>query len=258
MSWYYVVDGASRGPVQEGEIAELFQNGGLSPETLVWKEGMDAWIPLQESPLAAAVQQVTASPVAASAQHVCAECGKTFPDSEMIQYEQSWVCAGCKPVFIQRMMEGAERKGTLSYASIAKRFVAVFIDGIIIFGVIILVSVLPMAALGSLGTGPDHETMGAQTWFAVLFTIISYGVGPAFEIFFIGKYGATPGKMLIGIKVVTPEGGRISYGRATGRYFGKIVSALILYIGYLMAFWDPERRALHDRMCGSRVINRER
>jgi len=33
---------------------------------------------------------------------------------------------------------------------------------------------------------------------------------------------------------------------------------MILYIGFLMAFWDPERRALHDMMCGSRVINRER
>jgi len=59
------------------------------------------------------------------------------------------------------------------------------------------------------------------------------------------------------IKVVTPDGGRISYARATGRHFAKILSGIICYIGYLMAFWDDEKRALHDRMCGTRVITQE-
>jgi uncharacterized RDD family membrane protein YckC len=83
---------------------------------------------------------------------------------------------------------------------------------------------------------------------------VSYGLPAAYEIFFIGAYGATLGKMLMKIKVVTPEGGRISYARATGRHFAKLLSGIILYIGYLMAFWDDEKRALHDRMCGTRVI----
>ena len=86
--------------------------------------------------------------------------------------------------------------------------------------------------------------------------LLEYGLPAAFEIFFIGKYGATPGKMLMKIKVVTPDGGPVSYGRATGRYFAKMLSAIILYIGFLMAFWDEEKRALHERICNTRVVNR--
>ncbi len=86
--------------------------------------------------------------------------------------------------------------------------------------------------------------------------LVSYGLPAAYEIFFIGAYGATLGKMMMKIKVVTPDGGRISYARATGRHFAKFLSGIILYIGFLMAFWDEEKRALHDRMCGTRVISR--
>jgi uncharacterized RDD family membrane protein YckC len=81
-----------------------------------------------------------------------------------------------------------------------------------------------------------------------------YVLPPLYEIFMIGKYGATWGKMAVKIKVVAPDGGRISYGRSTGRYFAKILSAMILYIGFLMAIWDKEKRALHDQICQTRVI----
>jgi uncharacterized RDD family membrane protein YckC len=60
--------------------------------------------------------------------------------------------------------------------------------------------------------------------------------------------------MLMKIKVVTADGIPMSYGRSTGRYFAKILSGLIIYIGYLMAFWDEEKRALHDRICKTRVV----
>ena len=55
--------------------------------------------------------------------------------------------------------------------------------------------------------------------------------------------------MLLKIKVVTAEGGKISYGRATGRYFAQNLERNNIGIGYLMAIWDEEKRALHDRLC---------
>jgi uncharacterized RDD family membrane protein YckC len=67
-------------------------------------------------------------------------------------------------------------------------------------------------------------------------------------------YGATPGKMALGLKIVRPDGGPISAGRAVGRYFAEILSALTLMIGYMMAGWDSEKRALHDRIADTRVI----
>lgn len=68
---------------------------------------------------------------------------------------------------------------------------------------------------------------------------------------------ATLGKMALGIKVVDLDGNRISFGKATGRYFGKIISTLIIYIGFMMAGWTIRKQALHDIMAGCLVINEE-
>jgi uncharacterized RDD family membrane protein YckC len=51
------------------------------------------------------------------------------------------------------------------------------------------------------------------------------------------------------------SGNRISFGRATGRYFGKIVSGVILYIGFLMAGFTQQKQALHDIMASCLVVN---
>ena len=59
-------------------------------------------------------------------------------------------------------------------------------------------------------------------------------------------YQATLGKMLIGIKVIDLKGRRISFLRATGRYFGKILSGLILGIGFLMIVFTEKKQGLHD------------
>jgi uncharacterized RDD family membrane protein YckC len=79
-------------------------------------------------------------------------------------------------------------------------------------------------------------------------------VGVAYEAGMIANYGATFGKMALGLKVVRADGTKLDLGVSVGRYFAKILSAIILMIGYLMAFWDPEKRALHDRLCETRVI----
>jgi len=61
---------------------------------------------------------------------------------------------------------------------------------------------------------------------------------------------ATLGKMALGIVVTDLNGERISFGRATGRYFGQIVSAITLCIGFLMCAWTEKGQCLHDMMAG--------
>jgi uncharacterized RDD family membrane protein YckC len=56
------------------------------------------------------------------------------------------------------------------------------------------------------------------------------------------------------LKVVMAEGDRVSYARAIGRHFAKYISGLILCIGYIMIGFDEQKRALHDRICDTRVI----
>jgi uncharacterized RDD family membrane protein YckC len=75
-----------------------------------------------------------------------------------------------------------------------------------------------------------------------------------FSLFESSRWMATPGKKLLGIKVTDLSGNRISFGRATGRYFAKFFSAIILGIGYLMAAFTSKKQALHDIIADTLVI----
>jgi uncharacterized RDD family membrane protein YckC len=243
MAWHYVLNGVSQGPVEEAEVRRLHQENIITVETPVWTEGMAEWVPFQNSALAQA--GVAAGHPATT--HACVECGKLFPEDEMLQYENAWVCAACKPVFFQRIKEGVAPKGSFVYAGIGKRFVAIIIDGIIL-DIVLLPGIILLVGV----QGLTHN--GLSPGVSALIYLVQYLVPAAYEIILVGMYGATLGKMLMKIKVVTAEGGRVSYGRSTGRYFSKMLSGIILGIGYLMAFWDDEKRALHDRICKTRVI----
>lgn len=65
---------------------------------------------------------------------------------------------------------------------------------------------------------------------------------------------ATLGKIMMGIKVTDTEGNKISFGKATVRFFSKILSGLILGIGYFMAGFTEKKQALHDIIAGTLVI----
>ena len=69
-----------------------------------------------------------------------------------------------------------------------------------------------------------------------------------------GPRQATPGKRAVGMVVTDLHGGRITFRQATGRYFGKILSAAIIFIGYLMMTWDEKKQTLHDKMANTLVV----
>ena len=70
------------------------------------------------------------------------------------------------------------------------------------------------------------------------------------------KFQGTLGKMALGLIVTDLSGQPITFGRATGRYFGKIISSLTLSIGYMMAGWTQQKQALHDMMAGCLVLRK--
>jgi uncharacterized RDD family membrane protein YckC len=180
----------------------------------------------------------------------CAECGSTFAVSEMIQHGAAYVCAKCKPVFLQKLAEGADvSAGKLRYAGFWYRVGASFIDGFILFIVGIGVQlILGIAILQAARSTQVPVTM------LLLQQLIGFAVAISYETIFIGRFGATLGKMALKIHVVTGEGDRVTYLRAFARYFAKLVSLITLFIGYLMAAFDPQGRALHDRICNTRVV----
>lgn len=66
--------------------------------------------------------------------------------------------------------------------------------------------------------------------------------------------GQTVGKRLLGLRVVSVDGGRLKLGRALIRVAGYVLSAVPLYAGYLQILFDPQRRALHDRLSRTAVV----
>jgi uncharacterized RDD family membrane protein YckC len=252
MDWYYIASNQQIGPIDEAAWTNLVSAGTVNAETLVWHEGMTQWQRYGDLASGPVLTAVAAPAPAATGGIVCSECGQTFSSDEVIRHGNRWVCAGCKPVFIQKLKEGVMGSAALEYAGFWTRFAASFVDGIILWFINMAVMLLWMLALRTTFS-PEGETLRA-----ILIQFILMGVqlaiGVTYEVWFIGKYGATPGKMACKIKVVTPEGAAVTYGRAFGRYFAKLLSGLILCIGYIMAAFDDEKRALHDRICDTRVI----
>ena len=254
--WYYIENERQRGPVMEADLATLRRDGKIDGATMVWREGMADWLPLAEvQPAAGGSSPGSVPPTlgAATAQVACSQCGGLFPASEVIRYGNAAVCANCKPLFIQKLKEGANVTGAMEFAGFGTRFAAYFVDGIItgILGMIV------GALIGGIFGAAGGLSSGRAGGFIVL-QLVSAGVGlgirAAYFIYFIGKDGQTPGKKLCKIRVVNADGSPVSYGKAAGRFFGYILSSLILCIGFLMAAWDDEKRALHDRLCNTRVI----
>ncbi|MFZ5823381.1 MAG: RDD family protein [Bacillota bacterium] len=75
-------------------------------------------------------------------------------------------------------------------------------------------------------------------------------------IFFWATKGQTPGKMALGLYVITTDGQPMSYGKAAIRYLGYMVSGFILAIGFLMIAFDDAKRGLHDRIANTLVVKR--
>jgi len=183
----------------------------------------------------------------------CSQCRRMLAQSDLVQIAGNWVCGDCKPAFLSCVVAGTASSSRWHYGGFWIRFVAVFIDGILMQVVRVPISLLVLGAVASPLRTPGPNT-AALTGAMLTLTGISMLIAVLYEASMIRYFGATLGKMAIGIKVVRTDGSGISWGVSIGRYFMKIVSAFILAIGYIMAGFDAEKRALHDRVCDTRVV----
>ncbi len=235
--WYHAAEGTREGPFDEQAFAALVRQGRINADTLVWREGMADWAPYGS---------LTAGSVTGSAeQPTCMLCKKHFAESDLLRFGNSMVCVACKPLLVQTLREDASAAlGEMRTAGFGIRFGAVMIDGLILGA--------PYWILLAMGAVEAPES-GVN----IAHNLISGTVGAIYEILMVGKYGATVGKMATGLKVVDHNGRPVTMARSAGRYFAKILSGLpTLMIGYLMAAFDAENRALHDRICSTRVVRK--
>lgn len=163
------------------------------------------------------------------------------------------------------------------YAGFWRRFVAYIIDQILI-GAVNFAILLPLYLIFGLGVFAFENFEGFEKFSNVNSTVqyedeytAAFVIAIIFVALIVGGISiiiqwlyyalmessskqATLGKMALGIKVTDMNGNRISFGRATGRFFGKIISGLILNIGYIMAAFTQKKQALHDLMANCLVI----
>jgi uncharacterized RDD family membrane protein YckC len=275
MQWFYAESGSIKGPVEEPEFNELLARSVIKEDTLIWTSGMASWQPWAEARSAgnatsepelpvsepateletsgSGVAVEVASPPPAPSDY-CSQCGRSFPFDEMIQYEGGYLCATCKPLFFQRLKEGFTASTHAEFGGFWIRFLAKFIDGIICqvvtYAVLIATTMTGLFYAVSRGSA---ILAGLLAFVPFLFSLL---FNAAYTTYFVGKFGATPGKMVCKLQVVTASGRPLGYGLACGRHFAEYISGIILSIGYIMAGFDEEKRALHDHICGTRVIRK--
>jgi uncharacterized RDD family membrane protein YckC len=138
----------------------------------------------------------------------------------------------------------------LRYAGFWLRLGALLIDAVLLA----IVNVVLIALFGGFNVDPSDPSAGAGVGLA-------NGIGGLINIAYFtlmegGPRQATLGKSLLGLKVSDADGNPIGYGRALLRNIAKIVSSLILGIGYLMAAFTARKQALHDMIASTLVLKR--
>ena len=255
MDWFYGDSGKQIGPIDDASFEGLVTAGIIRDETLVWRAGMANWQPYQTI---RPVAQPTALEGAPGDMKFCSECGRSFAPDDLVAFGNSLVCAECKPLFTQKLREGIRPAVAVRYGGFWIRYLAVFVDSLIFSVVIVIVFAIGLVLFpvdwANLGRSPAGllqllELEGVVWLSALLFAAI-------YETLMIGRYAATLGKMACGLRVVMSDGGKVTYGRSLSRHFAKILSGFMMFIGYIMAGFDDEKRALHDRICDTRVIKK--
>ena len=130
---------------------------------------------------------------------------------------------------------------TFYYAGFWLRFWALLIDFFVISMLFIFFATCLITTY--------HHTLFLIFVAALPFVLWLYSAGMESS-----SFQGTLGKMIIGIKVTDLEGKKISFLRATTRFFGKILSFLILGVGFLMVIWTIQQQALHDILADCLVI----
>ena len=143
----------------------------------------------------------------------------------------------------------------MNYAGFWIRFAAYLIDYIIIMvAQLIIYGVLGVSLFSAASLDPEAGGMFEDAASIIAVTVTSIGSILYYVLMESSAKQGTLGKMALGLVVADENGNRISFLRALGRYFAKILSALILMIGYIMAGFTEKKQGLHDIICSTVVV----
>jgi len=193
----------------------------------------------------------------------CGSCGRPI-----VGYSVGASAASAAPVAVAGAAPA--QAGTRAYAGFWLRLVAHIIDSLIGGVVVVALFAIVAAVIGFGSLREQFEEMGrganegnpAFPIFLVAFLCVA--VGCALVIGWLysammesSEYQGTLGKMAIGLIVTDMQGQRVSFGRASGRFFAKLITGLVpLYIGFIMAGFTEKKQALHDMIASCLVLRK--
>lgn len=293
--WYYSDYERNRhGPVAARDLADLHHAGQLQPDTLVWREGMPQWRAWREVmtqalneaagraapaadavPLSAGVNPYAMAEPTPAATTSAATAGSPSLGT-LSSTATATLASGANPYAVaephspyappRAAVQNASdyvAGGDIVYAGFWKRFAAYFIDSVLIGIVTWVVQMIVMAGFFGVGAGlssrndPGAMIAGAGM-IGFLFGMVLLPLAMQ-AVYFAWMHAserqATLGKMAVGIKVTDDDGQAISFARGIGRYFAGIISSLTLCIGYIMAGFTDRKRALHDMVASTLVVD---
>jgi uncharacterized RDD family membrane protein YckC len=131
------------------------------------------------------------------------------------------------------MMQGEQLGAGVETAGFGERLVAYLIDTVLI----VLIELVLMLLLG--------RTLGYM---------LSFVASIAYFIGFWTAQGATPGKIVMGLRVIRQDGNPVDGSTAAFRYVGYMISGLAIGLGFLWILWDPNKEGWHDKIAKTRVI----
>lgn len=141
------------------------------------------------------------------------------------------------------------------YAGFWLRFAAYLIDTVIMFLLFTPLGFLLGIMIANADSG-DQATTALVQLASLAIRIGSIVTGWLYaSLLESSSWQGTVGKKVVGIRVTDLNGNRISFGKATGRYFGKILSGMICLVGFIMAAFTEKQQALHDMLAGTLVLS---
>ncbi|MDA0782655.1 MAG: RDD family protein [Rickettsiales bacterium] len=161
---------------------------------------------------------------------------------------------GNPPMQGQNMSNGGSVSGqpsmeNVKYAGFWIRFLAVIIDGLILG--VAMYAVQAVTGIQLIVTDYSMEAGQASantSWLGTVIQILYMTVTTGSSL------QATLGKKILGLRVMRADGSKITYLRAFGRFWATVLSALTLCIGYIMAGFTNQKKALHDMVADTRVV----
>jgi uncharacterized RDD family membrane protein YckC len=229
-------DGERHGPYKEDDVRQWLRSGQVSPQDLAWHEGLADW-----QPLSVLFPDTPAAPPPAAGNPYAAPTAPLLPQTTAAALED--------------------------HAGFWKRVAAYILDAIILYIPQMLIekafggdaakAALKQASLDAVGN-PDAMMAANMHYYSTMWPamLLIFVIGVLyFAVCESSAWQGTLGKMALGIRVTDLQGKRISFPRALGRYFAKILSAIILGIGFLMVAWTQRKQGLHDMICDTLVLN---